>query len=276
MRMDSGVCGGMLVSADSAQKYMRCEMKRRFLAVLLIMTICLCFGACGEKEPVDVESEFLDLISEPASEERIAEIGVFLDENLKNVTSERADELLNQYDEYIYNFDKDYTNYSDFIERYGDYMTFGLKQLFEIAMQEQEEPIAENAELTVSWSDLCDRALTVENYITENKDYELVKDQAEWYYEYYINAILMGTTATPVLDYESGQMSEEAKTAYIEFCQSAPETVTAWAINEYFTYLDSIDFTLDYKDATESKVYFDTCTYIVSEAGKSVFKGKEN
>ena len=247
-------------------------MKKCVLAVLLATALIMGLAGCGEKEPADIEDEFLEMISQPASEESIEEIGNFLDENLKSVTSDRADEMLNQYDEYIYNYDNTYMDYSDFLERYGSYMTFGLKQLFEIAMQEQDEPIAENAELSVSWSDLCSRALTVENYITENKDYELVKDQAKWYYEYYINAILMGTTSTPLLDYETGQMSEDAKAAYIEFCQDAPETVTAWAINEYFTYLDSIDFTLDYKDASESKVYFDTCTYIVSEAGESVFQ----
>ena len=250
----------------------RCGMKKCVLTVVLCFALAMCFAACGEKDPEDIESEFLDMISQPASDESIEEIGEFLDKNLKNVASERADELLNQYDEYIYNYDNNYMAYSEFLDRYGSYMTFGLKQLFEIAMQEQEEPIAENAELSVSWSDLCSRALTVENYITENKDYELVKDQAEWYYEYYINAILMGTTSTPLLDYETGQMSEEAKAAYVEFCQEAPDTVTAWAINEYFTYLDSIGFKLDYKDATESKVYFDTCTYIVSEAGTKVFQ----
>lgn len=247
-------------------------MKRKVLSVILMMLLAFSFTACGEKENANIENDFLDMLKQPASEESIEEIGTFLDKNIKNVSNERADEMLSQYDDYIYNYDRNYTDYEEFLERYGSYMTFGLKQLFEIASLEQKQPIAKDAVLQVPWEEICSRALTVENYITDNKDYELVTDQAKWYYEYYINAILMGTTGTPVLDYDSGTMSQDAKSAYIAFCEEAPETVTAWAINEFFTYLDDIDFTLDYEDATESKVYFETCTYIVSEAGQKVFK----
>ncbi|HAF60171.1 MAG TPA: hypothetical protein DCK81_03410 [Clostridiales bacterium UBA9856] len=66
------------------------------------------------------------------------------------------------------------------------------------------------------------------------------------------------------------EFSEPAKTAYQNFMLSEPAAVLTWVLKEYFTYLNSIDYTLDFNDSTMSKVFFDTCDWLVSEAEKRV------
>jgi molybdopterin biosynthesis enzyme len=50
------------------------------------------------------------------------------------------------------------------------------------------------------------------------------------------------------------------------------DSTTAWALTEYFSYLDSIRYSLDFNDKSSSKVFFDTCDWLVSESGKRVFQ----
>jgi hypothetical protein len=93
-----------------------------------------------------------------------------------------------------------------------------------------------------------------------------------WLYTTHLNAILMGTTNSPIFDYSSKEFSPGAKAAYEAFAKANPDTTLTWVLKEYFTYLDSIDYKLDFNDSTMSKVFFNTCDWLVSEAEKRVME----
>jgi len=48
-----------------------------------------------------------------------------------------------------------------------------------------------------------------------------------------------------------------------------PDTVITSTLTEYFSYLNNINFTLDYMDATDNEVFYSTCDYLIKGALKS-------
>jgi hypothetical protein len=84
--------------------------------------------------------------------------------------------------------------------------------------------------------------------------------------------MVMGSNNTPIFDYKTYGFSKDAKSAYMEFINRHPDSVTAWALTEYFTYLNSINYSMNYNDKVSSKMFFDTCDWLVSESGKRVYQ----
>lgn len=244
-------------------------MKRVFGILLILILITAGFG-CGKPDPAEIQTEYLAMLQEPATEETIQNVGSFLDDNLSRIKTDDADHMVIAYEDYIFSFDSTKLVYRDFLDRFNKYISDPLVALYNIKIEEQENPMAVDTVLQMSWNQLCERALKLELFIKENKDNKVVKEDAIWLYANYISAMIKGTTGTPIFSYKTGEFSAEAKDAYIAFAAVYPDTVVTYTLNEYFSYLVSIKEKLNYNDPTESKVFFDTCAYLVSEAGKRV------
>jgi len=80
---------------------------------------------------------------------------------------------------------------------------------------------------------------------------------------------LAGSDKSPVFDYDTGMFSSEARDAFETFVIEQPETILAKTLTEYFSYLNNIKYTIDYMNATENKVFYDTCDYLINEAIKN-------
>jgi hypothetical protein len=163
-------------------------------------------------------------------------------------------------------------DYANLLKKYGKYISKPLNRLYELNAETVAKPMAENATLIISWEALLERAYWAENLIKEYPKDNLVNEDAMWLFTTYLNTILMGTTNTPIFDYSTHQFSPEAKEAYTAFMQTNPDDTLTWALKEYFTYLNSIGYKLDYNDKTMSKAFFDTCDWLVSESEKRVLK----
>ena len=161
-------------------------------------------------------------------------------------------------------------DYPALLTQFGDMIPESLRLLYELEAEEFRQPISENATLTVSRETLLDRARQAEMILVEYGEDHLVRENTEWLFKTYLNAVLMGTTNSPVFDYQTMEFSPEAKAACVTFIRENPDTNLTWALTEYFTYLDSIDYSLDYNDVTMSKVFFDTCDWLVTETTKRV------
>ena len=134
--------------------------------------------------------------------------------------------------------------YEEWGKHYEKYIADSLKDLYKIRTMEQTTPMAEDSILKISWAELAQRTYDMELYIQKYKDQKLIAEDAKWLYGNDINAMAMGTTGTPIFDYKTYVFSEDAKTAYAAFINQHPDSVTAWALTEYFTYLDSISYSL--------------------------------
>jgi len=158
------------------------------------------------------------------------------------------------------------------LKKYERFIDPALMGLYQIMAQEQKSPMAKDTVLLLNWEELVQRTYELEQYIRDNRDYKTISDDLTWIYGNYMNALVMGTNGTPIFDYKTHAFSEDAKTVYAAFINKYSDSTTAWALTEYFTYLNSIQFTMDYNDKISSKLFFDTCDWLVSESGKRVFQ----
>ena len=163
-------------------------------------------------------------------------------------------------------------DYKVFLEKYGKSITESLSGLYGIKELESDKPMAADAALMIPYSELLGRAYQAEQYIKQYKEDPLTTEDAKFIYQNYINTILLGMNNTPIFDYETHIFSKEAKKAYEEFVSAKPDTTTSWMLGEYLKYLGSINFTMDYGNASQSKDFFDTSTWLVSEAGKKILE----
>jgi hypothetical protein len=163
-------------------------------------------------------------------------------------------------------------DYTKLLKKYGEHISDSIYRLYELNADITERPMTENASLLISWEELLDRAFRAESLINDYPEDEIIRENVMWLYKSYLNSLLMGATNTPIFNYSTQEFSEEAKQAYISFITSHPDSTITWMLKEYFTYLNSIDYKLNFNDSTMSKVFFDTCDWLVSEAEKRVLE----
>ncbi len=223
----------------------------------------------------------LDYITQNNDKTTIQELGVYLDAETRLIDQEKIQnsELKSYYDDIragalkvtLYeNIPVLRVNYNMLLEKYEEHISEPLTELFRLSAELIAKPTSENATLAISWEELLTRTHAAEKLVKANSDNEYLIADAMWIYTSHLNTMLMGTTNTPIFDYTTKEFSEEARTVYQSFLLAEPEATLTWVLKEYFTYLSSIEFNLDFNDSTMSKVFFDTCDWLVSEAEKRV------
>lgn len=246
-------------------------MKRSLTIILVLLLSIGALTGCGPDQK-KIQKDFITILEKPASEETVKEATDYLDKYISKMDENYASDMVLHLEHYILGYNQEGIVYEKWLKHYDKYISASLKDLYKIKDKEQKTPIAEDTVLKVSWAELAQRAYDMEQYIQKYKDQKLIAEDATWLYGNYMNAMVMGTNGTPVFDYKTHAFSDDAKTAYAAFINKSPDSATAWALTEYFTYLDSIGYIMDYNDKVSSKLFFDTCDWLVSESGKRVFQ----
>lgn len=246
-------------------------MKRSLAIILIILLTIGSLTGCGPDQE-KIQKEFIGILEKPASEETIQEATEYLDKYLSKVDENFASDMVLHLERYILKFDQEGVQYEEWATKYDKYIEASLRELYQIKVMEQSNPAVEDAALRITWEELAQRTYDMELYIQKFKKEALIDEDAKWLYANYMNALVIGTNKTPIFDYEKHTFSEAAKNAYAAFINKYPDSTTAWALTEYFTYLDGNQYTMDYNDKKASKVFFDTCDWLVSESGKRVFQ----
>lgn len=249
-------------------------MKNAAATILISILIISVFVGCREKNE-RIIGDLVTILEQPVSEENISEADAYLDEYLPKVKEELADDMVMRFEDYLLSNTQDGINYTEWISQYEGYITPLLVEVYRLKEKEQQNPMVVDTVLKISWEELLQRTHDLETFIDEHKEDQEIRADLNWLYSNYMIALVMGTNGTPIFDYKSQLFSESAKTTYAEYIEQYPDTTTAWALNEYFTYLESINFKLDYNDKELSKLFFDTCDWLVSESGKRVFQVDE-
>lgn len=94
-----------------------------------------------------------------------------------------------------------------------------------IVAQEEKELWESDAAVAISWKDLGERVITWENFMAKYPESKLKKD-AESTYKMYRHAFLLGLDNTPVIEFTTNEMDEEAHKAFTAFAKNYPESVT--------------------------------------------------
>ncbi len=245
---------------------------KRSLAIILVLLLSIgAFTGCGPDQK-KIQKDFITILEKPASEETIKEATDYLDQYLPKMDEKYASDMVIHLEHYILAFNQEGIVYEAWLNHYDKYISVSLKELYQIKETEQKTPFSADTVLKASWAELAQRTYDMEQYIQKYKDQKLIAEDATWLYGNYMNALIMGTNGTPIFDYKSHAFSDDAKTAYAAFINKFPDSTTAWALTEYFTYLDSIQYNMDYNDKVSSKLFFDTSDWLVSESGKRVFQ----
>jgi len=247
------------------------KMKRPLIILLILVLTIGAFAGCGPDQE-KIQNGFIAILDKPASDETIEEAADYLAQYLPKAGEEHASQMVHQYEHYILGYNQEGIDYEEWINRYQKYISPSLMELYEMMAAEQKSPMAEDTVLKLTWEALAQKTYEIEQFVRDNKDYKLIRDDLIWIYGKYMNALVMGTNGTPIFDYKTHAFSESAKTAYASFINKYPDSTTAWALTEYFTYLDSVGYAMDYNDKVTSKLFFDTCDWLVSESGKRVFQ----
>lgn len=264
------------------------------MAVILVAALVLCAGGCGKTES-GLLSEFKDMTEAAPTRQGLQDAVSFLDTSIEEVSEEGASRLVLAYEDYLLRylssnepFDAEapvadwfvipplpeesgpgQVDYQSLLERYGDRVSPELRELFVIKSLETSEPSTVDSQILRTYPDLLDRALKAETLLREHKSQDAVRANSLEYYKNYLFLLLAGSDLTPVFDYDTGVFSPEAQEAYEDFIAGHPDTVLAGVLTEYFGYLNSIGFQIDYSDPVESKVFYDTCDYLIEGALES-------
>ncbi len=245
---------------------------KRSLAITLVLLLSIgAFTGCGPDQE-KIQKDFITILEKPASEETIKEASDYLDQYLPKMDKKYASDMVLHLEHYILGFNQEGIVYEEWLDHYDKYISDSVKDLYQIKTKEQKTPFSEDTVLKVSWAELAQRTYDMEQYIQKYKDQKLIAEDATWLYGNYMNALIMGTNGTPIFDFKTYAFSDEAKAAYAAFINKFPDSATAWALTEYFAYLDSIQYSMDYNDKVSSKLFFDTSDWLVSESGKRVFQ----
>ncbi|MBR0597219.1 hypothetical protein [Sinanaerobacter chloroacetimidivorans] len=246
-------------------------MRKIGMVILLLVIMVGTFTGCGPDQ-AKIQKEFLAMLEEPATEETIEKASAYLDKYLSKLDLEYGSHMVVSFEDYVLSYDISGVDYSQWADRFEKEVYPSLTDLYRMKASEQSSPMAEDSILKISWEELAQRAYDMETFIGQYQEEHLIKEDATWMYGNYLNALVMGTNGTPIFDYKTHAFSEEAKAAYAAFINKNQGSTTAWVLTEYFTYLDSIGYTMNYNDKVSSKLFFDTCDWLVSEAGKRVYQ----
>lgn len=263
------------------------------LAIVLSLTLTLC--SC-EKTENALLAEFKAMTEEEPTYKNLEKAALFIDLNIANLSEEAGSRLILAYEDFLLRFlDSNeaeenqfsgkeifiYTEYTDetetkvvdyeaMIDQYSVQMNPELIELLNIKATEVKQPSVKDATLQLTYEELLERTLRTENLLIEHRSEDVLKASALEYYKEYVSLLLAGSDRSPVFDYDTGEFSAIAREAYENFMVENPQTVLAGILTEYFSYLNNIKYTIDYMNATDNKVFYDTCDYLINEAVQSL------
>lgn len=249
-------------------------MKKEAVGILIILLIIGTFAGCRQNQE-KILGDFLTMLEEPASEDTINAADAYLKQYLPKVDHEYADDMVMGLEQYIEGTNPEGVNYTEWLAQYEKFITPSLSGLYRLKEKEQMNPMVVDTVLKISWEELLQRTYDLDVFIQENETDQEIREDLSWMYSNYVITLVMGTNGSPIFDYKTHTFSASAKAAYSSYMSKYPKTATTWALTEYFTYLESINFTLDYNDKAMSKQFFDACDWLVSESGKRVFQVDE-
>jgi hypothetical protein len=104
-------------------------------------------------------------------------------------------------------------NYSIY-KNYSKYLPEDLNSYIEIMSVESDKVPAKDAALVIGWNELIERALNQEAFIKKYTDSSKLPEVSELYKKY-VTFTFLGLNNTPLFEYDTNVMTEDAKKAYL-------------------------------------------------------------
>lgn len=110
-------------------------------------------------------------------------------------------------------------DYSMINDTFGTYLSENIKSYYELRKKELENPTFVEEYVSIDFEEIKNRAVTLEKFIRDNKDFENkedLKDMMRWY----IEALLRIDHFGDIVDYETGKVDNVVKNTYEELKES--------------------------------------------------------
>ncbi|MCI8631040.1 MAG: hypothetical protein HFG67_02045, partial [Firmicutes bacterium] len=240
------------------------KFKLKLVAVLIAVLACLGIAACTDSK--EIMNDYIDIISQEAEtdqalKEILAEAEDYMASNMSKLEKEDADYMVYLYmDKAQLVIGEDTEKFESLVNDYGVYLSDTMNDVLAIELNELRQPLPdfannEQGDNEAFWREAMERALAVEETVNNHKEtltsaeYEYIKTEIVWRYKYYINYMLIGSPDRLLFDSETHMFDDDAMNVYSELAQANPDTVSAYAVNEFFNYLASIRYELDLRDS---------------------------
>ncbi|MFZ5353065.1 MAG: hypothetical protein ACOZCL_10140 [Bacillota bacterium] len=126
-------------------------------------------------------------------------------------------------------------------KRLSEHVTDELKAYIEIMAVQSNQPTAMDGGVIISWDELADRILRMEEYLKKYK-HETRKGIMKEIYAGSIMSYLGGMDNTPVFDYDTDMLLNDMLTSFNNAANKNSDTYLAAIIREYITLLEQEGF----------------------------------
>lgn len=130
-----------------------------------------------------------------------------------------------------------------FYRKYKDYVSDDMKEYIEIMAVESGEVPAKDAALVIEWGQVVERALRQEKFLKGHSD-STKADQVKDLYKKYVTFTLFGLNNTPLFDYSTKAMDQDARAAYTKAAQDGEESGYTALLKEYLEVLGKNNYVL--------------------------------
>ncbi len=133
----------------------------------------------------------------------------------------------------------DYKTYG----RYAENVTEEMKEYINIMATESEKAPAKDAAIVIGWDEVLNRAIAQERYITNYPKSRKINNINELYRKY-TSFIAYGANNTPLFDYNTKEMVNDAKLVYLKVAESKENTKLIEKIKGFVEVLQNNKFKL--------------------------------
>ncbi|MDD4238241.1 MAG: hypothetical protein PHT62_06770 [Desulfotomaculaceae bacterium] len=134
----------------------------------------------------------------------------------------------------------DYSFYKEF----RDNVAPDLKDYINIMAVESDKVPAKDAALVIGWDDVLNRALDMEEFLSEHQD-SMKADEVKELYKKYFTFTLYGLNNTPLFSYGSNTMDAEAREVYEKVVKDTGNSEFLKTLGEYMTLIKNNNYTLN-------------------------------
>jgi hypothetical protein len=128
-------------------------------------------------------------------------------------------------------------------ESYSNYLPDEIKDYLEIKSQSSNVPKVIDGEMTVSYEELAQRLIAIENYVSKYPNGVKLQDVLRCYGEC-LKLYLEGSTNSPIFDVETGKIKDEVMSSYIKL-SSTKKLMTSKIISKYIEIIQKNENTID-------------------------------
>lgn len=130
-----------------------------------------------------------------------------------------------------------------------------IKAYFGIMETESDQVYAKDAALRIDWSEVIQRGLITEDFLKKYPNFSKY-DDIKNLYNRYVSAFMYGLNNTPLFDYETNKINEEAKTTYEEAIKNNKDSDFIYLLKGFMEVLSKNN----YKLTDEVEQYRDNIT----------------